>query len=266
MALESVQLAPPRLQAPRRWLSICADDAHARASPRARQVLLRHRPRLSRALRASARPRRYRRAMRPTSSGCSSGAPPSGRRDPLRRWHLVVGGVTPDVPSGYNGVVSVDLARSTACSRWTPSRAAAHPGRHARPAAGGAARPARLHAAPLSPVVRALHARRLDRHPRLRPLRHRLDPHRGPRRVRPRDHSSRCLGVTAAARLGRRHQPRPHARRFEGTLGVVTQAWMRVQPRPTHRSSAGVRFARFPDGAECVHAISQSGLHRPTAV
>jgi alkyldihydroxyacetonephosphate synthase len=47
----------------------------------------------------------------------------------------------------------------------------------------------------------------------------------------------------------------------EGTLGVITQAWVRVQPRPSHRSSAGVRFDSFMAGAECVRAISQSGLH-----
>jgi alkyldihydroxyacetonephosphate synthase len=47
----------------------------------------------------------------------------------------------------------------------------------------------------------------------------------------------------------------------EGTLGVITQAWVRVQPRPEHRSSAGVRFADFASGAECVRAISQSALH-----
>jgi alkyldihydroxyacetonephosphate synthase len=47
----------------------------------------------------------------------------------------------------------------------------------------------------------------------------------------------------------------------EGTLGVITEAWVRVQPRPTHRASAGVRFATFASGAECVRGISQSGLH-----
>lgn len=47
----------------------------------------------------------------------------------------------------------------------------------------------------------------------------------------------------------------------EGALGVITQAWVRVQPRPVHRSSAGVRFPDFAGGAECVRAISQSGLH-----
>jgi alkyldihydroxyacetonephosphate synthase len=47
----------------------------------------------------------------------------------------------------------------------------------------------------------------------------------------------------------------------EGTLGVITEAWVRVQPRPHHRGSATVRFGEFHDGAECVRAISQSGLN-----
>jgi alkyldihydroxyacetonephosphate synthase len=47
----------------------------------------------------------------------------------------------------------------------------------------------------------------------------------------------------------------------EGILGVITEAWVRVQPRPSHRASAGVRFERFPDGVDCVRALSQSGLH-----
>jgi alkyldihydroxyacetonephosphate synthase len=47
----------------------------------------------------------------------------------------------------------------------------------------------------------------------------------------------------------------------EGTLGVITEAWVRVQPRPAHRASAGVRFSTFLAGAECVRALSQSGLH-----
>jgi len=47
----------------------------------------------------------------------------------------------------------------------------------------------------------------------------------------------------------------------EGILGVITESWVRVQPRPTHRSSTGVRFPSFGVGAEAVRAISQSGLH-----
>jgi alkyldihydroxyacetonephosphate synthase len=47
----------------------------------------------------------------------------------------------------------------------------------------------------------------------------------------------------------------------EGTLGVILDAWVRVQPRPVHRRSAGVRFASFAQGAECVRAISQADLN-----
>jgi alkyldihydroxyacetonephosphate synthase len=47
----------------------------------------------------------------------------------------------------------------------------------------------------------------------------------------------------------------------EGTLGVITDAWVRVLPRPTERASAGVRFGSFLQGAEAVRALSQSGLH-----
>ena len=47
----------------------------------------------------------------------------------------------------------------------------------------------------------------------------------------------------------------------EGVLGVITEAWVRVLPRPRHRASAGVSFESFLAGADCVRAISQSGLH-----
>ncbi|MDX6649297.1 MAG: alkyldihydroxyacetonephosphate synthase [Solirubrobacteraceae bacterium] len=46
----------------------------------------------------------------------------------------------------------------------------------------------------------------------------------------------------------------------EGTLGVITEAWVRLQDRPVHRASAGVRFAGLQRGVEAVRAISQSGL------
>ncbi|MFW3464615.1 FAD-binding oxidoreductase [Streptomyces microflavus] len=47
----------------------------------------------------------------------------------------------------------------------------------------------------------------------------------------------------------------------EGTLGIITEAWMRLQDRPTHRASASVVFERFPDAVEAVRTIAQSGLH-----
>ena len=47
----------------------------------------------------------------------------------------------------------------------------------------------------------------------------------------------------------------------EGILGVITEAWVRVRPRPRHRRSAGVAFGDFLRGAEAVRELSQSGLH-----
>jgi alkyldihydroxyacetonephosphate synthase len=49
----------------------------------------------------------------------------------------------------------------------------------------------------------------------------------------------------------------------EGILGVVTEAWVRVRPRPQAHSLAAVRFATFAAGIEALRTISQSGL-RPS--
>jgi alkyldihydroxyacetonephosphate synthase len=47
----------------------------------------------------------------------------------------------------------------------------------------------------------------------------------------------------------------------EGVLGVITEAWMRLQDRPTFRASATARFADFFTAAEATRAISQTGLY-----
>jgi alkyldihydroxyacetonephosphate synthase len=47
----------------------------------------------------------------------------------------------------------------------------------------------------------------------------------------------------------------------EGILGVITESWVRVRPKPVHRASAGVQFSDFMAGAEAVRALSQSGLY-----
>jgi alkyldihydroxyacetonephosphate synthase len=50
----------------------------------------------------------------------------------------------------------------------------------------------------------------------------------------------------------------------EGTLGVITEAWMRLQDRPRFRASAAVRFAGgargFANAVEAARAISQAAL------
>ena len=46
----------------------------------------------------------------------------------------------------------------------------------------------------------------------------------------------------------------------EGTLGVVTQAWVRLQARPEHRAAAAIDFESFAQAAGAVRAVAQSGL------
>jgi alkyldihydroxyacetonephosphate synthase len=47
----------------------------------------------------------------------------------------------------------------------------------------------------------------------------------------------------------------------EGTLGVLTEAWMRLQHRPRFRASASLQFADTFAAARCVRSLAQSGLH-----
>jgi alkyldihydroxyacetonephosphate synthase len=47
----------------------------------------------------------------------------------------------------------------------------------------------------------------------------------------------------------------------EGILGIITEAWMRLQHRPTMRASAAIAFPDFTTGVAAVHALSQSGLY-----
>ena len=47
----------------------------------------------------------------------------------------------------------------------------------------------------------------------------------------------------------------------EGTLGVLTEAWVRVQSPPRFRASASVQFDDFAAAVRCVRALAQSGLN-----
>jgi alkyldihydroxyacetonephosphate synthase len=47
----------------------------------------------------------------------------------------------------------------------------------------------------------------------------------------------------------------------EGILGVITEAWMRLQDRPRFRAGGAVRFADFFTAARAVKAIAQAGLY-----
>jgi alkyldihydroxyacetonephosphate synthase len=47
----------------------------------------------------------------------------------------------------------------------------------------------------------------------------------------------------------------------EGILGIITEAWMRLQDRPKFRAGASVAFADFMAGADAVRAVAQAGLY-----
>jgi alkyldihydroxyacetonephosphate synthase len=47
----------------------------------------------------------------------------------------------------------------------------------------------------------------------------------------------------------------------EGILGIITQAWMRLQDRPRFRAGGAMQFADFFTAAKALRAISQAGLY-----
>jgi alkyldihydroxyacetonephosphate synthase len=79
--------------------------------------------------------------------------------------------------------------------------------------------------------------------------------------------------VTPTGELATRRHPAsgagPEALRWvlgsEGTLGVITEAWMRVVPRPRWRASASVKFPTWDAGVAAARSLAQSGLHPANA-
>ncbi len=174
----------------------------------------------------------------------------------------VVGGVEPDVGSGYRGAVSVDLRNLQGVREIDHASLAAR-------IAGGTFGPA---------------------------LEAELKPHGLTLRHFPQSFEYSTLGGWIATRSGghfatlhthidefveavRVVTPRgtletrrlpgsgagPSVERLfcgsEGTLGVITQAWMRLQARPRFRAGASVYFADFGDATEAARELAQSRLH-----
>src|SRR5262249_6345730 len=47
----------------------------------------------------------------------------------------------------------------------------------------------------------------------------------------------------------------------EGILGIITEAWMRLQDRPRFRAGSAVRFPDFFTAARALRAVAQAGLY-----
>ena len=173
----------------------------------------------------------------------------------------VVGGVEPRVPEAFDGAISLDLGRLDALHEVDPVSLAARIGAGAsgpRLEAQLAEHDLTLRFYPQSFELSTLGgwiATRAGGHFASGPT-HIDDLVESVRAVTP-------TGVWASRRLpGSGAGPSPDRLLLgsEGTLGVITEAWVRVQPRPRHRAGRAVRFASFLQGAEALRAIVQSGL------
>jgi alkyldihydroxyacetonephosphate synthase len=262
VALGSLSLRAPRVQAPRSLSSICAMDTHARASHALGKsytdVVNGFRGRFEHPPDLVAYPREETDIERVLEWCAHEGL----AAIPFGGGTSVVGGVTPLVSSRYNGAVSIDLrALDRVLELDDVSRAAC------------------IQAGALGPGLEAQLGERGFT------LRHfpqsfeystlggwiatRAGGHFATLWTHIEDFVESMRAITPAGVWESRRLPGSGAgvspdrmlAGSEGTLGVITQAWMRVQPRPSHRASVGVRFPDFLAGAECVRAISQSGLH-----
>jgi alkyldihydroxyacetonephosphate synthase len=262
VALESVALAPPRISVPASLAEIGAADPYARTS----HALGKSYADVVRGFRGHfdhppdfvVHPRDESDVER-VLEWCASERVAA---IPFGGGTSVVGGVSPDVGPRYNGAVSLDLRALDRVLEVDP-----------------VSRSARIQAGALGPDLE----RQLAEHDltlRHFPQSFEYSTLGGWIATRAAGHfatvwthiedlveSARAItpvGVWESRRLpgsGAGVSPDRMLAGSEGTLGVITQAWMRVQPRPAHRRSAGVRFASFLEGVECVRAISQSGLH-----
>jgi alkyldihydroxyacetonephosphate synthase len=262
VSLDAVKLPPPRIVAPSALARICSADVHARASHALgksyAEVVLGFRGRFDHPPDFVASPRDevdVERILAWCSAERVAAIPYGGGTS-------VVGGVRPEVDPSYNGAISIDLGDLRRVIEVDE-----------------VSRAARIEGGATGPDLEA----QLARHGftlRHFPQSFELSTLGGWIATRAAGHfatvwthiedfveSVRAItpsGTWASRRLpGSGAGPSPDRLLVgsEGTLGVITEAWVRVQPRPTHRASAGVRFPSFAIGAECVRELSQSGLH-----
>ncbi len=268
VSLDAIDLASPRVALPAELADICASDVHARATHALGKsyvdVVHGFRGRFEHPPDFVARPRDERDVER-LLEWCASERVAA---IPYGGGTSVVGGVTPDIDcpeagdTAYNGAVSIDMGAFDRVLEVDPvSRAALIQAGASGPELerGLAEHGFTLRHFPQSFEYATLGgwiATRAAGH-FATVLTHIEDFVESTRAITP-------AGAWESRRLpgsGAGVSPDRMLAGSEGILGVITQAWVRVQPRPSHRASAGVRFERFLDGADCVRALSQSGLH-----
>jgi alkyldihydroxyacetonephosphate synthase len=261
--LESIALAPPALAPPAHLRDICSDGryeriAHAHGKAY-RDVVRGFRGRYERTPDVVAFPRDERDVERVLEWCADAGAAVI----PFGGGTSVVGGVEPRVPDGYGGVVTVDLRgldrvlEIDEVSRAARIQAGATgPGLEAQ---------LRQHGLTLRHFPQSFEFSTLGGWIATRAgghfatlYTHIDDLVESVRAVTP-------VGAWESRRLpGSGAGPSPDRMLLgsEGVLGLITEAWVRVLPRPEHRRSVAVRFAGgMAAGANAVRAIAQAGLY-----
>ena len=173
----------------------------------------------------------------------------------------VVGGVTPDVADSFAGVVTLDMSRMNRVLEVdTLSRAAR---------IQGGARGPELEAALKPHGVTLRHFPQSFQHSTLGGwIATRSGGHFATLYTHIDDLVENVTMVTPAGRMESRRLPGsgagPSPDRLvigsEGSLGIVTEAWVRVQGRVRFKATAGFRFSGFLQAAGAVRAIAQAGL------
>jgi alkyldihydroxyacetonephosphate synthase len=261
VALERLQLREARVRPPAELAEICVSDDHARASHALGKsyvdVVEGFRGRFAHPPDFVARPREESDVERLLEWCAGEGV----AAIPFGGGTSVVGGVTPDVPSTFNGAVTIDLRGLDRVLEVDPvSRAA-----RIQAGAAGPGLESQLgeHGLTLRHFPQSFEYSTLGGWIATRAAGHFAT---GRTHIEDYVESARAItpaGVWQSRRLpgsGAGPSPDRMLAGSEGTLGLITEAWMRVQPRPQHKRSAGVRFQTFAAGAECVRALSQSGL------
>ena len=264
VALQDVVLAPPRVAAPQSLAAICASDPYARAShawgKSYSDVVRGFYGRFDFPPDVVARPR----GERDVEAVLEWAADANVAVIPYGGGTSVTGGITCDIPARFDGAVSLDLGAMDRVLQIDD-----------------VSRTALIQAGALGPVLEK-QLRALDLTLRFYPQSFELSTLGGWIATRAGGHfataqthiddlveAARAItpsGAWESRRVpGSGAGPSPDRMLLgsEGILGVVTEAWVRVRPRPQAQSLAAVRFGSFADGIEALRAIAQSHM-RPS--
>ena len=174
----------------------------------------------------------------------------------------VVGGVTPDTGGGYRGTITVDTSRMNRVLEVDIDSRAAR--------IQGGARGPELEAALKPHGMTLRHFPQSFEHSTLGGwIATRSGGHFATLYTHIDDLVESVTMVTPVGRIGSRRLPGsgagPSPDRLmlgsEGSLGIITEAWVRLQGRVRFKATAGFRYAGFLEAARAVRTIAQAGLY-----